>query len=83
MYKEKTTSFKKEETNEKKIYIEVTPNIVDSLKILRDTVDSLPKKNEPAKRAISYLEEIADGKKQPYRGQHCNTVWVVRLYTGK
>lgn len=58
----------------------VTTNVEDCLKILRDTVDSLPsgKEKDMANKAITYLEETASGNRQPYRGQHCNTVWVVR-----
>lgn len=58
----------------------VTTNVKDCLKILRKTVDSLPKgtEKEEANKAITYLEDTASGKTQPYKGQHCNVVWVVR-----
>jgi hypothetical protein len=58
----------------------VTINVQDCLKVLRDTVNTLKKgkEKELAEKAITYLEETASGKTQPYRGQHCNAVRVVR-----
>ena len=53
--------------------IQVTPNIQECLKILKDALQAVkdPAAKEQAEGALAYLEKTAAGESQPEAGKKC------------
>jgi len=66
--------------------IEITPNVLKCLQILREAVESLPEGDlkTQAEGALEYMERTARGEPQPLEGETCpvNTAVIPPTGTG-